>query len=94
MIYVEVHGGLSDDLARIIEVREACDCETEKPVEVVIEIALPGHGSDGDDSFVLLTPDAAQRLAIALDHIAFEIDPTPGALGIGPTHHSSQENHR
>jgi hypothetical protein len=32
--------------------------------------------------------------AVPPDHIAFEIDPTPGALGIGPAHHSSQEHHR
>jgi len=87
--------GWNDDQWRNIEVREAMDCETEGPVAVVIDIALMGRGPDGDDSFVILTPDAAKRLAIALNHVAFGIDPTPGALGVegGHVHHSSQENH-
>jgi hypothetical protein len=74
--------GWNDDQWRNIEVREARDCEM-KPVEVVMDIALMGHAPDGDDSFVILTPDAAKRLAIALNHVAFGIDPAPGALGVG-----------
>jgi hypothetical protein len=76
--------GCGDGKVRTIEVRDVRDCPTEEPDVLVIAIALVGRrGEHGADSSVFLTPDAAKRLAIALNHIAFQIDPTPGALGVG-----------
>jgi hypothetical protein len=80
--------GRRDGQLRAIEVRELIDDETgESTSFVAIEIApMNPPDRDGRDSFVFLMPDAAKRLAIALDHIAFGIDPASAALGVGPAH--------
>jgi hypothetical protein len=54
-------------------------------VVILLERNRPGCESliREHDAVAFLTPDDAKRLAIALNHLAFRIDPASAALGVG-----------